>query len=194
MKFFIKDFFSNCNQIRGFGHIYWINLYLKTSFFVQWMQRATFGFKNFSLLSRVPNQSRLYLKNQANSLRFCLILAPLYSLFSFHLQVTVWKVFVFGVFLVRIFPHSDWIQRDTEYLSLLSLKARKCRSKKLRTWTLFMQWVFLISVLFFEKFALVKVEFLNQIRAKIQFYLITYLHLRSWWCFKKLVTLAEGII
>ena len=27
---------------------------------------------------------------------------------------TVWKVSVFGVFLVRIFPHSDWIRRDTE--------------------------------------------------------------------------------
>ena len=194
MTFSIKDFFSNYNQIRGFGHIYWINLYWKTSFFVQWMQRATFEFQNFFLLLREPNQSRPYLKNQANSLRFCLILAPLYSLFSFHLQITVWKVFVFRVFLFRIFPHSDWIQRDTEYLSQLSLKARKCRSEKLRTQTLFTQWIFLISVLFFEKFALVKVEFLNQIRAKIHFYLITYLHLRSWWRFKKLMTLAEGII
>ena len=26
---------------------------------------------------------------------------------------TAWKVSVFGVFLVRIFPHSDWIRRDT---------------------------------------------------------------------------------
>ena len=29
-----------------------------------------------------------------------------------------WKVSVFWVFLVRIFPHSDWIRRDTEYLSV----------------------------------------------------------------------------
>ena len=28
------------------------------------------------------------------------------------------KVSVFGVFLVRIFPHLDWIRRDTPYLSL----------------------------------------------------------------------------
>ena len=28
---------------------------------------------------------------------------------------TAWKVFVFGVILVRIFPHSDWIRRDTAY-------------------------------------------------------------------------------
>ena len=27
-----------------------------------------------------------------------------------------WKVFVFGVMLVRIFPHSDWIRRDTKYM------------------------------------------------------------------------------
>ena len=27
---------------------------------------------------------------------------------------TAWKVSIFGVSLVRIFPHSDWIQRDTE--------------------------------------------------------------------------------
>ena len=30
-----------------------------------------------------------------------------------------WSVVsVFGVFLVRIFPHSDWIRRDTRYLSV----------------------------------------------------------------------------
>ena len=29
-------------------------------------------------------------------------------------SVTAWKVYVFGVFLVRIFPHFDWIRRDTE--------------------------------------------------------------------------------
>ena len=27
-----------------------------------------------------------------------------------------WRVPVFGVILVRIFPHSDWIRRDTAYL------------------------------------------------------------------------------
>ena len=29
---------------------------------------------------------------------------------------TKWKVSIFGVFLIRIFPHSDWIQRNTPYL------------------------------------------------------------------------------
>ena len=45
----------------------------------------------------------------------------------------------FGVFLVRIFPHLDWIGRDTEYLSVVSPNAEKCRSEKLRIRTLFTQ-------------------------------------------------------
>ena len=36
---------------------------------------------------------------------------------------TARKVSVFGAFLVRIFPHSDWIRRDTQYLSVFSPKA-----------------------------------------------------------------------
>ena len=31
---------------------------------------------------------------------------------------TAWKLSVFGVILVRIFPHSEWIRRDTEYLRM----------------------------------------------------------------------------
>ena len=31
---------------------------------------------------------------------------------------TAWKVSVFVVSLVRIFPHSDWIRRDTEFYSV----------------------------------------------------------------------------
>ena len=34
---------------------------------------------------------------------------------------------LFGVILVRIFRHSDWIRRDTEYLSVFSLNERKYR-------------------------------------------------------------------
>ena len=36
-----------------------------------------------------------------------------------------WKVPIFGVILVRIFPHSDWIRRGTCYLSIFSLNAGK---------------------------------------------------------------------
>ena len=40
---------------------------------------------------------------------------------------TAWKVSIFGVILVRIFPHLDWIRRDTQYLSVLSPNVGKCR-------------------------------------------------------------------
>ena len=39
--------------------------------------------------------------------------------------VTAWKVSVFGVILVGIFPHLDWIRRDMEYLSVFSPNAGK---------------------------------------------------------------------
>ena len=47
---------------------------------------------------------------------------------------TEWKVSVFGVFLVRIFPHLDWIQRDTFRIQSKSGK------KRARIRTLFTQW------------------------------------------------------
>ena len=31
-----------------------------------------------------------------------------------------WKVSAFGVIIIRIFPHSEWIRRDTKYLSVSS--------------------------------------------------------------------------
>ena len=55
---------------------------------------------------------------------------------------TAWKVFVFGVSLVCIFPHSDWIRRDapyTPYLSVFSPNVGKYAPGKLRIRTLFSQ-------------------------------------------------------
>ena len=44
-----------------------------------------------------------------------------------------------GFFLVRVFPHSDWIRRDS--ISLYSVGMRRnTDQKKLRIWTLFTQW------------------------------------------------------
>ena len=43
---------------------------------------------------------------------------------------TAWKVSAFGVILVGIFPHSDWIRRDTEYLSVFSPNAGKYGPEK----------------------------------------------------------------
>ena len=45
---------------------------------------------------------------------------------SVSISYTAWKVSVFGVILVRIFPHSDWIWRDTRYLSVFSPNTGKC--------------------------------------------------------------------
>ena len=55
------------------------------------------------------------------------------------LSHNAWKVFVFGVFLVCIFRPSDWIRRDTAYLSVFSPNTGKDRPEKLRIRTLFTQ-------------------------------------------------------
>ena len=46
---------------------------------------------------------------------------------------------MFGVFLVRIFPHSAGIRRFTEYILLFNLNAGKNVPEKLRIRTLFTQ-------------------------------------------------------
>ena len=43
-------------------------------------------------------------------LKFCSIIFGV-----IQMTTTAWKVSLFGVFLIRIFPYSDWIRRDTEY-------------------------------------------------------------------------------
>ena len=52
---------------------------------------------------------------------------------------TEWKVSVFGDFLVGIFPHLDWIRRDTPYLSVFSPNAGKYGPEKLWIQTFFTQ-------------------------------------------------------
>ena len=61
--------------------------------------------------------SRIFVYKKKN----CLILQVI-----FRLAYTVRKVSVFGVVLVRIFPHLDGIRRDTQYPSVFSLNAGKC--------------------------------------------------------------------
>ena len=55
----------------------------------------------------------------------------------FLLAFTVWNVSVFGVVLVCIFAHSDWIRRDTENISIFSPKTGKCRPEKSRIRSVF---------------------------------------------------------
>ena len=51
------------------------------------------------------------------------------------------------MFLVHIFPHLDWIWRDTLYFFVFGPNAGKYGPEKLRIWTLFAQW---FSILFFH--------------------------------------------
>ena len=44
--------------------------------------------------------------------------------------VTAWKVSKYGVILSPIFPHSDWIRKDSEYLSVISPNAGKYGPEK----------------------------------------------------------------
>ena len=58
---------------------------------------------------------------------------------------------VFGVILVCVFPHLDWIRRDTAYLSVFSPNAVKCVPEELWIWTLFTQCT-LVSLWKFQYF------------------------------------------
>ena len=59
-----------------------------------------------------------------------------------------WKLVVFGVFLVRIFPHWDWIRRDNPFLPVFSPNAGKYRPEKLQIPPLFTQSYFRTNSLF----------------------------------------------
>ena len=64
---------------------------------------------------------------------------------SDHFEITAWKVSVFGGFLVRIFPHSDWIRSNTKYLSVFSSNVGKYGPENLRIRTHFTQWILFIK-------------------------------------------------
>ena len=66
-------------------------------------------------------------------------LATLCGVHSDSKEITAWKVSVFGVILVRIFPHSDLIQRDTQYRSKFSPYAGKYKPEQLQIRSLFTQ-------------------------------------------------------
>ena len=45
--------------------------------------------------------------------------------FTYLTTNTAWKVSIFGLFLVRIFSHANWIRWDTSYLSIFSPNTEK---------------------------------------------------------------------
>ena len=71
------------------------------------------------------------------------------------LKPIAWKVSVFGVFLVRIFSHLDWIWRD--YLFVFSTNAGKYEPEKLRTRIFHAVNVASILIVFGEAFRVVNV-------------------------------------
>ena len=73
----------------------------------------------------------------AISISYCTVSSTIWGIYSEFL--TTWKVSVFGVFLVRIFPNLDWIWSDTEYLSVFSLNEGKYGPEKLWIRTRFTQ-------------------------------------------------------
>ena len=80
-----------------------------------------YGFSNTLSVSAILFYSVYAITRASASLRF-----------AFY---TVWKVSLFGVFLVRIFLDSDWIRRDTEYVSVFSPNAGKWGPEKIRIQT-----------------------------------------------------------
>ena len=62
------------------------------------------------------------------------------NIWKTRINFTAWKVSVFEVFLVCIFPHLNWIRRDNAYLSVFSPKCGKYGPVKLRIQTLFTHW------------------------------------------------------
>ena len=77
--------------------------------------------------------------NEWSESLFCLFLYFWGKLKCLRNCNTAWKVSVFGGFLVRIFPHWDWIRRNTEYLPVFRPNAGKHGPEKLRIRTLFTQ-------------------------------------------------------
>ena len=69
---------------------------------------------------------KLIISYQFDGLKLSLQFCNSWRVFSifFNKTYTAWKVSVFGVFPVRIFPHLDWIWRDTKLLNVLLLLFR----------------------------------------------------------------------
>ena len=121
----------------------------------------------------------------------------------FTQKSNAWKVSLFRVFLFRIFPHSDWIRRDTPnsvrmrenlrispysvqmrentpYLSVFSPNMGKYGPEKLWIRTLFTQLVFVIKLVL----KVVKKQVVKLVKKLVQ--------LRSWYFFLFFLTYYFG--
>ena len=98
-----------------------------------WKGRYSFISKQNIIRTEVvhfPNRSIYAIVSIAK--KIIVILSFKNSIFSNNIFNVTWKVSVFGVFLVRIFPHSDWIRRDRYFVSLrIWSKCGKMRTIKI---------------------------------------------------------------
>ena len=142
----INKVIVNCAVIQ----FYWRHFWMKTSFFcTKWIRLSpamhTQKHFYFTVFALIPIYRLSIRKLVTNHLIFWLILfytrkenSDIFEITpSIHLQksslppeilslVTAWNGSVFRIILVRIFPHSNWKLRDTEYLSVFSPYAGKC--------------------------------------------------------------------
>ena len=83
--------------------------------------------------------------------------------------ITAWKVSVFGVILVRIFSHSDWIRRDTPYLSVFpcSVQMREKADQNNSKYGHFLRSDYLLSNIFLLKKNVKCFSFINALRNKV---------------------------
>ena len=86
-------------------------------------------FSCFWIVQIVPNHAKHHIYSYISQVY-------LYNI-PMLLRYRAWKVSVFGVTLVRIFPQSDWTRRDREYLSVFRSNAGKCRPEKFRIRTFY---------------------------------------------------------
>ena len=77
-----------------------------------------------SMISLTNKRSKLLSKALDNKTLFFEILISSFSIIL--IVMTALKMFVFGIIVIWIFPHSYWIRRDTPCLSVLSPNWGKC--------------------------------------------------------------------
>ena len=126
--------------------------YLKTIIFDDIMYYDDYSMKSSASETRKTNYANLKIfgTNPKNIKNFQKILKEPYPKIELQQKYFVWtkkhlittlreKCRNKEFFLVHIFSHSDWIRRDTQYLSVFSPNAGKYEPEKLRISTLFTQ-------------------------------------------------------
>ena len=120
---------------------FWLNLTFNDHYFtVQYTERnghARFPLNCFDGKKASSKRDRHHIPVQRST-----TISALSVIISLYLKTSVtftaWKMALFGVFLVRILPHSDWMQRYRVSLLIQSecLNAGKYGPEKRRIWTL----------------------------------------------------------